>query len=128
LFKNGAFGPNNQQTKFNCVAFDDDGVCYSGGANGAVHCWDQRGELALVLKAHSGECTAVAGNQNTLVSFGKDFKVCIHTYNKGTYEFAKQIDVETRFIASGIDYLDGSIIIGHDNGVIASVDVDSEAQ
>ena len=59
LFKNGAFGPNFTQTKFNCVAFDNDGIAYSGGANGCVHCWDQRGELGLVLKAHSSECSAI---------------------------------------------------------------------
>jgi len=81
LFKNGAFGPNNTQTKFNCIVFDEDGVAYSGGANGAVHCWDQRGELGLVLKAHSGECTAIVCNQNKLVSVGKDFKICVHTSN-----------------------------------------------
>ena len=59
LFKNGTFGPKFPQTKFNCGVFDEDGVCYSGGANGSVHCWDQRGELGLVLKAHSAECTAI---------------------------------------------------------------------
>lgn len=128
LFKNGAFGPGNSQTKFACVAFDDEGVCYAGGANGAVHCWDQRGELGLVLKAHSGECTAVAGNQGTLISSGKDHKVCIHSYAKGTYEFVKQIDLETRHIASSLDFLDGSILIGHDSGVIVTCDIETEAQ
>lgn len=126
LFKNGAFGPNNTQTKFNCVSFDDDGVAYSGGANGAIHCWDQRGELALVLKAHSGECTAIVAHQNTLVSNGKDFKLCIHTFGQGTYEFVKQIDLQTHFIASSLDLLDGKVLIGHDNGVIATVDINSE--
>jgi WD40 repeat protein len=128
LFKNGAFGPNNQQTKFNCVAFDDDGVCYTGGANGAVHCWDQRGELGMVLKAHSSECMAVVGQQGTLVSSGKDFRLCIHTYNKGVYEFVKHIDLENRFISSALDYLDGSILIGYDNGVIATCDLETDKQ
>jgi WD40 repeat protein len=128
LFKNGAFGPNNTQTKFNCVFFDDDGVCYAGGANGAVHCWDQRGELGLVLKAHSGECTSVGANQGTLVSSGKDHKICVHTYSKGSYEFVKQIDLETRYLASSIDFLDGCILIGHDNGVIITCDLETEAQ
>ena len=40
LFKNGSFGPKFTQTKFLCAAFDENGVCYSGGENGAVHCWD----------------------------------------------------------------------------------------
>ena len=59
LFKHGTFGQRFPQTKFHCAAFDEDGLCYSGGANGSVHCWDQRGELGLVLKAHAAECTAV---------------------------------------------------------------------
>ena len=60
LFKNGTFGGKFDQTKFSCATFDEDGVCYSGGANGGVHCWDQRGELGMVLKAHAGECTSIA--------------------------------------------------------------------
>ena len=128
LFKNGAFGPSNTQTKFNCAAFDEDGVCYAGGANGAVHCWDQRGELGLVLKAHSGECTAVFCHQNTLLSIGKDYKLCVHNSNKGTFEFVKQVDLEVQYIASGLDFLDGRVLIGHDNGVIATMELESEHQ
>lgn len=89
LYKNGTFGQKFPQTKFLCSTFDSDGLCYSGGANGSVHCWDQRGELGLVLKAHAGECTAVACNQGMLISTGKDFKVTIHSANKGQFEFIK---------------------------------------
>jgi len=60
LFKNGIFGQKFQQTKFTCATFDEDGVCYSGGANGAIHIWDQKGDLGLVLKCHAGEITSVA--------------------------------------------------------------------
>lgn len=42
LFKNGTFGSKFTQTKFNCAVFDEDGICYSGGANGGVHVWDQK--------------------------------------------------------------------------------------
>lgn len=126
LFKNGAFGPAFQQTKFNCVEYDDEGVCYSGGANGAVHIWDQKGDLALVLKCHAGELTGLVANQGKLVTNGKDYRLCIHNYSKGTYEFVKQIDTQTRYIASALDYLDGRILVGHDNGVIATVELESE--
>lgn len=60
LFKNGTFGQKYTQTKFNCASFDEDGICYSGGANGGIHVWDQKQDLGLVLKAHAGEVTAVA--------------------------------------------------------------------
>lgn len=128
LFKNGAFGPNNTQTKFNCANFDDDGVCYSGGENGAVHIWDQKGDLALVLKAHPSMCSAVVANQGILVSTGKDYRLCIHSYSKGTYEFVKQIDLTTKGLASALDYLDGKILVGHDCGVVCTVDIKSEKE
>lgn len=63
-----------------------------------------------------------------LISTGKDLKLCIHSYNKGAYEFVKQIDLATRFIASGIDFMDGKILVGHDCGVIASVDLKTQKQ
>lgn len=128
LFKNGAFGPNFTQTKFTSASFDEEGICYSGGANGAIHCWDQRGELGLVLKAHAGECTAVICKQKTLVSSGKDFKICVHTSDKGTFEFVKQISMDTMYHASSIDFMDGKILVGHDNGRIATVMLDTEEQ
>jgi WD40 repeat protein len=42
LFKSGTFGSKFTQTKFSCASFDEDGICYSGGANGAIHIWDQK--------------------------------------------------------------------------------------
>lgn len=41
LFKNGTFG-KFEQTRFSSAVFDEDGICYSGGANGGVHVWDQK--------------------------------------------------------------------------------------
>lgn len=128
LFKNGAFGPNFNQTKFTSCTFDEEGVAYSGGANGAVHCWDQRGELGLVLKAHAGECTAVVCKEKTLVSAGKDYKLCIHTADKGTFEFVKQISLLTHYQASALDLMNGKVAIGHDNGRIATCVIESEEQ
>lgn len=83
LFKNGTFGQKFPQTKFNCATFDEEGLCYSGGANGSVHCWDQRGELGLVLKAHAAECTSIVAAQGMVISTGKDYKLTIHSSNKG---------------------------------------------
>jgi WD40 repeat protein len=40
LYKNGTFGQKYTQTKFACATFDEDGICYSGGANGGIHVWD----------------------------------------------------------------------------------------
>jgi len=124
LFKNGTFGTKFTQTKFNSAAFDENGICYSAGANGGVHVWDQKQELGLVLKAHAGECTAVACSQGTLVSTGKDDMVSVFTSNEGEYQFVRQIPLNNRFHASSIDILNNRILIGHDNGRIQTVNVD----
>lgn len=124
LFKNGTFGSKFTQTKFNCAAFDEDGICYSGGGNGGVHVWDQKGDLGLVLKAHAGEVTAVACSNGTLVSTGKDDMLSVFSCDQGEYQFVRQIALEQFHYASSIDVLDGKILIGHDNGRIQTVNVD----
>ena len=109
------------------MTFDSDGIAYSGGANGAIHCWDQRGELGLVLKAHTSDCSSIVCKENKLISVGKDYKLCIHsTDGKGTYEFEKQIQLETHYMTSSMDFLNGKVLLGHDNGRIATVVIDSE--
>jgi WD40 repeat protein len=108
---------------FLCATFDEDGICYSGGENGAVHCWDQKGELKLVLKAHLGACTAVAASEGLLISTGKDFKVTVHSASKGQFEYLRQIPLQHQSMASSIDYMQGKILVGHDNGRICTVDV-----
>jgi len=124
LFKNGTFGQKYTQTKFNCASFDEDGICYSGGANGGIHVWDQKQDLGLVLKAHAGEVTAVSCAQGVLVSTGKDDMVSVFSCDQGEYQFLRQIALEQFHYASAIDVLDGKIVVGHDNGKIQTVNVD----
>lgn len=124
LFKNGTFGSKFSQTKFSSAVFDEHGICYSGGANGGIHVWDQKQELGLVLKAHAGEVTAVACNQGMLVSTGKDDMVSVFSSDQGEYQFVRQIALDTFHFASSLDVLDGKILIGHDNGRIQVVNAD----
>lgn len=124
LYKNGTFGQKYTQTKFNCATFDEDGICYSGGANGGIHVWDQKQDLGLVLKAHAGDVTGVACAQGVLVSTGKDDMVSVFSCDQGEYQFLRQIALEQYHFASAIDVLDGKIVVGHDNGKIQTVNVD----
>jgi len=125
LFKPGIFGNTKyEQTKFNCAVFDEDGICYSGGANGGIHIWDQKQDLGLVLKAHAGEVTAVACSQGILVSTGKDDMLSVFSCDTGEYQFLRQIPLEVYHYASSLDILDGKILVGHDNGKIQTVKVD----
>jgi len=73
----------------NCATFDEDGICYSGGANGGIHVWDQKQELGLVLKAHAGEVTAITCNQGILVSTGKDDMLSVFNVNQGEFEYLR---------------------------------------
>ena len=90
LFKNIWNTSHSQaQTKFLCTAWDEEGICYSGGADGNIYCWDERDPLGLVLKAHFGECTAITSSENWLVSGGKDCMITVHSNNKGQFEFIR---------------------------------------
>jgi WD40 repeat protein len=109
-----------------CATFDEDGICYSGGYNGSVHCWDQRGELGIVLKAHAAECTAIVCSEGILISTGKDFKITVHTAIKGKFEYVRQINLVHSHCASSIDYMGGKILIGHDNGRICTTDIEGK--
>jgi hypothetical protein len=65
-------------------------------------------------------------NQGMVISTGKDYKLTVHSANKGQFEFINQINLSHLFHASSIDYMDGRILIGHDNGRICTVDLDKE--
>lgn len=58
-----------------------------------------------------------------LISTGKDFKITIHTSDKGTFEYVRQIALENKSYAQSIDYLDGVILVGQDSGRVITCDV-----
>jgi len=88
LFKNGVFG-KFPQTKISCAVYDEDGICYSGGANGGVHVWDQKQDLGIVLKAHTAEVTAVTCAEGLLISTGKDDMLSVFSASNGEYQFLR---------------------------------------
>ena len=63
-----------------------------------------------------------------LLSTGKDFKVTVHSANKGQFEFIRQIQLSVLHHASSMDFLDGKILVGHDNGRIVTLDVEGRNQ
>ena len=62
--------------------------------------------------------TAVVCAQGKLISTGKDDMLSIFSADQGEYQFLRQIALEQFHFASSIDFLDGKILIGHDNGKI----------
>ena len=63
-----------------------------------------------------------------LISTGKDCKVTIHSANKGTFEFIKTISLDVHFHCSSIDYMDGKVLLGHDNGVISTLSLEDDKE
>ena len=52
----------------------------------------------------------------------------IFTASDGSYEFVRQINLEQYYQASALDVMDGKILIGHDNGIIQTVNVDGSGK
>ena len=63
-----------------------------------------------------------------MVSAGKDFKLTVHSANKGTFEYLRQIPLGVTYSIGSLDYLDGKILVGHDNGNIVVCDVEGAKQ
>lgn len=121
LFSKGTFGTKAAQTTFSCAAFDEEGTCYTGGANGLIHTWDAQGQLDKVIKAHSSEITALTYEQGKLISGGRDNKVVIYGVRGGEIILEKTIEMEGQHPKS-VDYFNGKILVGLRNGSIFEVD------
>lgn len=73
----GLFMGKGQQTSFACVAYDNNGVCYTGGSNSLIYVWNGR-ELKETIKAHQpGFVCALRFVDGKLYSGGKDGNMCI---------------------------------------------------
>jgi hypothetical protein len=73
----GLFGGNGELTSFACVAYDNNGVCYTGGCNSLIYVWKTR-ELSTTIKAHSGGfICALRFVDGKLYSGGKDGNMAI---------------------------------------------------
>lgn len=93
-----------------------------------IHCWDQKDDLTLTLKAHQGECTAVVCKENLLISTGKDYKLTIYKAEKGTFQFDKILSLGVHSSCSSIDYMQGKVLLGHDTGKISTLNLEDEVE
>ena len=126
LFRAGTFGTKyqNKACAFSCLTFDEDGIAYTGGVNGAIHIWDQKMDLGLILKAHTADCTAISAVNGTMVSSGKDDMLSIFTYKEGEYEFLRQVCLNENSFAPTLDLFEGKILAGLDNGLLITMDLE----
>ena len=103
--KRGIFGQSGEQTSFSCAAYDDQGVAYTGGANGSIYVWNGN-TLTSTFKAHNGGFVgAMRFGNGKLYSGGKDGFVRI--WNTATQTEESNIDFSGVLIRA-IDVLNGS--------------------
>lgn len=122
LGKKGIYGNKGKATSHACVAYDENGTCYSGGSNSRIHCWRNR-SLAKTYKVHeSGFVGAIKVFDGKVYSGGKDGKIIVSDPNSG--EIERSVEVGT--LIRAIDYLDGNIIVGDRDGSIVEINADDE--
>jgi hypothetical protein len=70
--RKGIFGNGGPATSFAVAAFDENGICYSGGANSQVYVW-KGNNLSKTLPIHSGGfISAMTTVSHYLVTGAKD--------------------------------------------------------
>lgn len=82
----GTFGSKHKMTNFSCVAFDNEGYAYTGGANGNIHIWDGTNTIERAIKGHTAEVTAISCVPGKVISGSKDQKICVFSSNNGEYK------------------------------------------
>lgn len=120
--KKGLFS-GKSQTSFACVAFDDQGKCWTGGSNGCVYVWggDDGRTCEAQLDCDKGFISAIRFAEGSIYSGGKDGKVhCWDTVNRTVTR-----TWELSYVRS-IDCFNGQMLTGHKNGTINCFEPDSE--
>lgn len=116
--RKGVYGEKGDATSHCCVAWDDAGNCYSGGANSNIYCWTGN-ELQKTYDVHGdGFVCAIQWSGGKIVSGGKDGKIVISDPVTGKSE--KEHDVKC--LVRSVDMVDGKILAGLRDGSILEID------
>lgn len=118
----GLFEGKGEPTSFACVAYDSNGVCYTGAVNSLIYVWNGR-NLVNTIKAHSaGFICALRFAEGKLYSGGKDGKMAI--INTQTLAVEKSLDFGGILIRA-IDVMGGKALVGLRDGTIYHVELGS---
>lgn len=118
----GLFSGKAEMTSFACVAYDNNGVCYTGGCNAMIYVWNGR-ELSSTIKAHNaGFICALRFVEGKLYSGGKDGNVAI--INTSSLSVEKTINFNGVLIRA-IDVMGSKGLVGLRDGTIYEVDIAS---
>lgn len=112
-----------EMTSFACVAYDANGVVYTGGCNSQVYVWNGR-ECSSTIAAHKGGfICALRYADNKIYSGGKDGMVSV--INTQTLAVEKQISFNGVLIRA-IDVIGQKALVGLRDGNIYEVDLGTQ--
>jgi microtubule-associated protein-like 1/2 len=116
--KKGIHGGNGNPTSHCCVTWDNKGLCYTGGANSHIYCWDGR-NLKSTYDVHGrGFVCAIRYCDGKIISGAKDCKIVISDPSEG--KCLKEIDVGC--LVRSVDMKDdGCILAGLRDGTILEI-------
>lgn len=118
----GLFGQKGEASSFACIAYDANGVAYTGATNSMIYVWNGR-ELSSTLKVHDGGfICALRYVDGKLYSGGKDGNMAI--INTSTLAIEKKIQFSGVLIRA-IDVHGSKALVGLRDGTIYNVDLSS---
>lgn len=116
--RKGIHGDAGKPTSHCCVTWDDQGNCYTGGANSHIYHWGGR-NLQGTYDVHGrGFVCAIRYCDGKIVSGAKDGKVVISNPTEQTAE--RTIDVDC--LVRSVDMKGSNILAGLRNGTILEID------
>lgn len=119
----GLFSGKGEMTSFACVAYDSNGVCYTGGCNSQIYVWNGR-ELSSTINAHKGGfICALRFAAGKLYSGGKDGNLVIT--NTTSLQVEKTISFNSVLIRA-IDVVGTKALVGLRDGTIFNVDLNTQ--
>mmetsp|Transcript_42835 Transcript_42835/g.50228 ORF Transcript_42835/g.50228 Transcript_42835/m.50228 type:complete len:569 (+) Transcript_42835:31-1737(+) len=116
--KKGIYGSNGKPTSHCCVAWDDAGLAYTGGANSCIYIWEGQ-NLKSTYDVHGkGFVCAIKWADGKIISGAKDGNIVISDPSNGTAE--KTIEVGE--LVRSVDMKGDKILAGLRNGTILEID------
>jgi WD40 repeat protein len=111
-------------TSFSCVTYDDQGVCYAGGANGSIYVWNGNTLTTTFKASNVGFVGAIRWRDGKLYSGGKDGFVRQWNTSTLTEEWCSR---DYGALIRAIDVYNGKMLVGLRNGTIIYEDLEAQS-
>ena len=115
--KHRAITGSHEMTSYSCTAWDSNGTCYSGGANGKLYVWggDNGRTCEKSISLHKGFICALRFAEGKLWTGAKDGKVhCIDTASLTSIRC-----IEFNSLIRAVDCMGDKLIVGQRDGTIS---------